>query len=135
MMLSRILTPLSAALYVVVSLAPVGYCGPTTSRDIFMRTPAAGIDIQSFAPQLSPASKVYIPGSDEFTTYTVRWSNLEPPTPNVVIAPGTEQDVAKILGASKCFQCGGRVVDIVPRLNSPRNITFPSSHTMVTMVL
>jgi hypothetical protein len=95
----RTLTPVSAATAIVTFVAAVALGGPTTPHDIFSRTPAAGIDVKSLSPHLSPAAKIYLPGSNEFTNYTVRWSNLQPPTPNIVVAPGTEKDVAQIVSS------------------------------------
>jgi hypothetical protein len=95
----RTLTPLSAAAAIVTFLADVARGGPTTPHDIFSRTPAAGIDVKSLSPHLSPVAKIYLQGSNEFTNCTVRWSNLQPPTPNIVIAPGTEKDVAQIVSS------------------------------------
>ncbi|KAF1958357.1 FAD-binding domain-containing protein [Byssothecium circinans] len=96
-MLSHFLTLSAVTAWAVTSVLPVVSCGPTSPHDIFPRTPATGIDVKTLAPYLSSAAKIYLPGSTEFTTYTVRWSNLEPPTPNVVIVPGTEKDVAEIV--------------------------------------
>jgi hypothetical protein len=93
----------TAAVWAVVSRLPLVASGPTSDHNIFPRTPAAGIDLKTLAPDLSPSAKIYLPGTTEFTKYTVRWSNLEPPTPNVVIVPGTEQDVAKIVGCTSEF--------------------------------
>lgn len=44
---------------------------------------------------LSDAAKVYLPGSDEFDTASTRWSVLEAPKVNVVVVPGTADDVAE----------------------------------------
>ncbi|KAI6353213.1 hypothetical protein MCOR25_009109 [Pyricularia grisea] len=44
---------------------------------------------------LSPESKMYFPGSAEFTAASTRWSNLAPPTVDVVVVPATEDDVSK----------------------------------------
>ncbi|OAL03619.1 FAD-binding domain-containing protein [Phaeosphaeriaceae sp. SRC1lsM3a] len=93
-MFSRFLGQLSVA---VVAVTPLVSCGPTSLYDVFPRTPAEGIDLQPLAPSLSASAKIYLPENSEFATHTVRWSNLKPPTPNVVIAPGTEDDVAKIV--------------------------------------
>jgi hypothetical protein len=104
-MFSRFLVSPAVAAWAIISVLPVISCGPTSPHDIFPRTPAAGIDVKTLAPYLSSAAKIYLPGSTEFTTYTVRWSNLEPPTPNVVIVPGTAKDVAKIVNFSSiCFE-------------------------------
>lgn len=53
--------------------------------------------MKTLAPKLSPTAQIYLPDAANFTNYTVRWSNLEPPTPSVVVVPGTEMDVAKIV--------------------------------------
>jgi hypothetical protein len=96
-MFSSFLAPSAVAVWAVISVLSIVSCGPTSRHNIFLRTPATGIDVKTLAPNLSPAAKIYLPGNDGFTTYTVRWSNLEPPTPNVVIVPGAENDVAKIV--------------------------------------
>lgn len=106
------LTQFSAVVAIVTSLVEVVSCGPTTPRDILSRTPAAGIDVKSLSPYLSSASKIYLPGSDKFTNYTVRWSNLEPPTPSIVIAPGTEKDVAQIVSTSQQVDFALRVTNV-----------------------
>ena len=97
-MFSRFLSPSVEAVIAVLSVLSVASCGPAIHKNILPRTPAAGIDLKTLAPELSRTTEIFLPGSNEFTTYTIRWSNLEPPTPNVVIVPGTENDVAKIVG-------------------------------------
>jgi hypothetical protein len=106
-MFAHILTPFSLATWVGVFSIYAVSCGPTHAHDLFPRTSVAGIDLTTLAPELSPAARIYLPGSSEFATTTIRWSNLEPPAPNVVIAPGTEQDVVKIVGLFlfECFPC------------------------------
>lgn len=94
-MFSRIFAPFAV---IANSLYPLVSCVPTTSFDIMSRTPASGIDVEALVPKLSPSAKIYLPGTDEFITYTTRWSNLEAPTPSIVIAPGTENDVQHIVG-------------------------------------
>jgi hypothetical protein len=68
------------------------------SHELFERQDA---DLSSLAPALSQTAKIYRPGAPEFTTLTTRWSNLEPPTPNIVIVPGTEKDVSEIVSLTK----------------------------------
>ncbi|KAI0568063.1 GlcD FAD-FMN-containing dehydrogenase, partial [Pyrenophora tritici-repentis] len=51
----------------------------------------------TLATKLSVNAKIYLPGTKGFATYTTRWSNLEAPTPNIVIAPGTDRDVQEIV--------------------------------------
>ncbi|KAL2864978.1 putative FAD-dependent oxygenase [Aspergillus lucknowensis] len=50
-------------------------------------------DVQALGSALSPTAEIYFPGSDEFEAATTRWSVLETPTVNVVVVPGTENDV------------------------------------------
>ena len=45
--------------------------------------------------KLSPTAKIYYPGSEEFEEASARWSVLDAPTVNVVVVPGTENDVAE----------------------------------------
>src|SRR5690242_16542 len=96
-MFTRFFTSSAVAAWTIASVLPGGSCGPTVPHDIFPRTPAAGVDVKQLAAQLSRSAQIYYPGSELFTDLTVRWSNLSPPTPNVVIAPGTEQDVSEIV--------------------------------------
>jgi hypothetical protein len=98
-MFSSVLIRLAVAGWVCTSFAPIVSGGPTSAFDLFPRTPAAGIDVKTLAPKLSPNAKIYLPGTKEFATYTTRWSNLEAPTPNIVVAPGTEKDVQKIVSS------------------------------------
>ncbi|KAM0345655.1 hypothetical protein ACHAPU_006309 [Fusarium lateritium] len=53
------------------------------------------VDYKTFGKELSQTAKVYYPGSDEFNSASTRWSNLELPTVNIVVVPGTEDDVVK----------------------------------------
>lgn len=134
-MFSRFLGTLTVA---VASVAPMVSCGPTSPYNLFPRTPAAGIDLQPLAPSLSASTKIYLPENSEFASHTVRWSNLEPPTPNVVIAPGTEDDVAKIVG-SRCvtqFVPVCTTTDLVHHRSSlPLSATFQFWLIMVTTAL
>ncbi|KAE8149095.1 FAD-binding domain-containing protein [Aspergillus avenaceus] len=54
-----------------------------------------GYDVKDLGQKLSNTAKVYYPGSDEFTTATTRWSVLDTPTINLVVVPGTENDVVE----------------------------------------
>ncbi|KAI0201500.1 putative FAD-dependent oxygenase [Astrocystis sublimbata] len=52
---------------------------------------------------LSPGATVYLPGSDEFKNTTTRWSELDNPTPSILVVPATEDDVAQaVLQANEC---------------------------------
>lgn len=91
-MLVRFLAPLAA----IFSVFPLVSSGPAPV-DLLPRTPASGIDVGSLAQNLSKNTQIYVPDDSEFKTYTVRWSNLEAPTVNVVILPDTEADVSQIV--------------------------------------
>jgi len=104
MMLASALAPLAVASLFLTCISGT----PTSPFDLLSRTPAAGIDVKSLAPYLSANAKIYLPDTKEFATYTTRWSNLQAPTPSIVIAPGTEKDVQKIVSSS----VGGNVWEI-----------------------
>lgn len=52
-------------------------------------------DTADLGVKLSSTAKIYQPGTDEFVAASTRWSNLNAPTVNLVVVPGTEQDVAE----------------------------------------
>lgn len=49
----------------------------------------------ALASRLSSTSSIILPGSSDFNATVARWSNLEPPTANLVVVPGTEDDVVQ----------------------------------------
>ncbi|KAL5401084.1 hypothetical protein PMIN03_011822 [Paraphaeosphaeria minitans] len=93
-MFARILAPLAVA---ALSVLPLVACGPAPIPVPLPTTPATGIDVQAFAKQLSKSVQIYVPNDSQFKTYTVRWSNLDTPTVNLVVLPGNEQDVSEIV--------------------------------------
>ncbi|KAK0378534.1 hypothetical protein CLIM01_04096 [Colletotrichum limetticola] len=52
-------------------------------------------DTAELGDRLSATAKIYQPGTAEFTNASIRWSNLDAPKPNLVVIPGTENDVAE----------------------------------------
>ncbi|KAE8377935.1 hypothetical protein BDV26DRAFT_262436 [Aspergillus bertholletiae] len=52
-------------------------------------------DLHDLGVKLSPTAKVYYPGSDEFDAASTRWSVLAAPKVNIVVVPGTENDVVE----------------------------------------
>jgi len=46
---------------------------------------------------LSSTARLFLPGSSQFDATSQRWSALEAPKVNIVIVPGTEEDVAMIV--------------------------------------
>lgn len=53
--------------------------------------------LANFKSKLSAATKIYFPGSEDFTRASKRWSMLETPQVNVVVVPATDKDVAEIV--------------------------------------
>ncbi|OQE25457.1 hypothetical protein PENSTE_c006G05090 [Penicillium steckii] len=53
------------------------------------------IDLKALGKSLSSTAKVYCPGTSGFKNVTTRWSVLEEPKVNVVVVPGTENDVVE----------------------------------------
>jgi hypothetical protein len=95
-MFSRFL--MSSAVAAWVSLLSVVSCGPTSaSNNVFARTLVNGIDVKLLSPFLSKTAQIYLQDTEQFKTYTTRWSNLETPTINLVVVAGTEQDVATVV--------------------------------------
>lgn len=56
--------------------------------------PRGSADYSQLQSSLSSSAQIYYPNSTEFDAATARWSVLDEPTPNVVVVPGTENDVA-----------------------------------------
>lgn len=87
----------NAVAWAATTLLPIVSCLPPGPHHVSPppKTPAGGIDVKALAPHLSPSAELYVQGSDAFDAYTIRWSNLDPPSPNVVVVVSNEQDVAK----------------------------------------
>ncbi|TVY44867.1 FAD-linked oxidoreductase [Lachnellula occidentalis] len=59
---------------------------------------AAAVSCLSYVPlakKLSKTAQIYQPGSDDFNAAVLRWSNLSTPVANIVVVPGTENDVVE----------------------------------------
>ncbi|KAE8423995.1 hypothetical protein BDV36DRAFT_303328 [Aspergillus pseudocaelatus] len=52
-------------------------------------------DVEDLGIKLSPTAKVYCPGSEGFDVASTRWSVLDAPKVNIVVVPGTENDVVE----------------------------------------
>jgi hypothetical protein len=97
-------------------------------------------EMQQLQDKLSSTAKIYFPGSTEFVEASVRWSNLHAPTVNVVVVPGTEQDVSETVGSrtlTVTFPLSPTRTNIhaqLVRLSSPTSRTSPSLRTMATTV-
>lgn len=57
--------------------------------------PRGDDSLKQLGAKLSDIAKIYFPGSDEFVAATTRWSVLDAPKVNVVVVPGTENDVVE----------------------------------------
>ncbi|MAD83895.1 MAG: hypothetical protein CL912_13110 [Deltaproteobacteria bacterium] len=67
-------------------------CGATSVPVI-----ARGVNYNQLSAKLSASAKIYLPGSELFSDYTARWSNVSTPVANVVVVPATEKDVVQIV--------------------------------------
>lgn len=56
-----------------------------------------GVNYTALATDLSKTAEIYQPGSGAFDFAVARWSNLSTPIASVVVVPGNEQDVVKIV--------------------------------------
>lgn len=59
---------------------------------------AAAVSCQNYAQlakQLSNTAQIYQPGTAAFNAAVLRWSNYSTPVANVVVVPGTENDVVQ----------------------------------------
>lgn len=138
-MFSRFLTPLALAACTAVSVLPAVSCGPV-SVGLSPRTPAGGIDVQALAESLSENAQVYVPSDEPFAALTVRWSNLEPPTPNVVVVAAVEEDVLQTVSSplspsASLLHTEQPANTIRNRLPSHTTTVSPFLLTMGTMVL
>ncbi|KAK8131966.1 hypothetical protein PG999_000139 [Apiospora kogelbergensis] len=80
--LKWVVAALSACFTVAASLSP---------------SSAPNVNYTELAQQLSSSASIYLPGSDAFDDVVSRWSNLSVPVANIVVVPGTEEDVVKIV--------------------------------------
>lgn len=103
---SWLLAALSACLTVVAGFGiPVSSSGGSQ--------PPTQPDYSKLAEQLSSTASIYWPGSEQFNDITLRWSNLSVPIANIVVVPGTEDDVVKtvINPFAACTQVSENFVD------------------------
>jgi hypothetical protein len=75
--------------------AIAGLASTVVGSSVQGKCPSSDLDMKAFAKSLSRTAEVYYPGSSGFANITTRWSVLEEPKVNVVIVPGTENDVAE----------------------------------------
>ena len=107
-----------------------------TARDLLGGVcPRGAIDIEDLKATLSPEAKMYWPGEDEFADATTRWSNLELPNINVVVVPGTDEDVSRTVRPHNKNE-GNYQSQVLKmcRLSSPASEMSPSSLIMAATV-
>lgn len=82
-------------LQAVVTLAGVAVAAGITN--------SSTCDYTALASRLSSTSSIILPGAagGEFDAAVARWSNLDPPTANVVVVAGTEDDVVQTVSSIK----------------------------------
>lgn len=88
MFYTKLLTAIAAWASIVVGSSLQGIC------------PSSDVDLKDFEKSLSSTAKIYCPGSSGFKNVTTRWSVLEEPKVNVVVVPGTENDVAETVSSA-----------------------------------
>jgi predicted small secreted protein len=81
----EVLTVIAAWAFTVASSPSTG-CNDLDGRDD---------DLKVLGAKLSSTAKIYYPGSRGFKNVTTRWSVLKEPKVNIVVVPGTEDDVAE----------------------------------------
>ncbi|KAH2184532.1 hypothetical protein KXW61_000848 [Aspergillus fumigatus] len=77
------------------SAVPAFCLSVPVARDLRGICPRRDDDLKELGAKLSRTGKIYFPGSTEFEQASTRWSVLETPTVNVVVVPGTENDVVE----------------------------------------
>lgn len=77
------------------ALALTAWAAVAAANTLQGNCPIGDDDLKQFGNRLSSTAKIYFPGSSGFTNATTRWSALEEPKVNVVVVPGTENDVAE----------------------------------------
>lgn len=135
----RFLTSLALAACTAVTVLPVVSCGPV-SIDLVPRITAADIDIEALAQSLSENAEVYVPSDEPFAALTVRWSNLEPPSPTVVVVAAIEEDVSQTVGSPSSLSFQSPTSDqltktVRARLPSHTRMISPFLLIMGTMAL
>jgi hypothetical protein len=55
--------------------------------------------VEALAKDLSKDAQVYVPGDEPFAALTTRWSNLEPPSPSVVVVAAVDVDVSQTVSS------------------------------------
>ena len=90
---------LSVTALSVASVLPFVSSSPISSRGACPRQTASGVNVDDLASFLGNDVSIFVPDDNEFSTLTVRWSNLDKPIVNVAVVPKTEEDVRKTVSS------------------------------------
>lgn len=80
------------------AFAAVGQSPPLARNGLSGLHSRGNYDMTELQAKLSSSAKIYYPNSTEFDDASARWSLLDEPKVNVVVVPGTENDVAETVG-------------------------------------
>lgn len=82
-------------LVTVWAIPSVGVTTPLARESHGAKCPEGDLDLTELGKKLSNTGKIYCPGSTKFEEASTRWSILDAPKVNVVVVPGTENDVVE----------------------------------------
>lgn len=101
-------------------LTSVGQNVPGARNRLTGLHPRGNYDMTELQNKLSNSAKIQHPSSTEFSDASARWPRLDEHKVNVVVVPGTENDVAETVGASVPF-----LSSILPAIAlSPEQLTM-----------
>lgn len=112
---------IEAVAALAASAVPAFCWSVPVARDLRGICPRGDDDLKELGAKLSRTGKIYFPGSTEFEQASTRWSVLETPTVNVVVVPGTENDVVETVGCPCLYH-----------LSSPPPPPFDNGHGWLT---
>lgn len=87
-------------------------------------------DVAALQNSLSPAAKVYLPGSNDFDILSERWSLLGSPKGNLVVVPATDNDVSETVSMSFLELCLSTFVAFLTRIIPIRTSWTPALHIL-----
>ncbi|PLN80621.1 putative FAD-dependent oxygenase [Aspergillus taichungensis] len=85
----------AVALLTAWAIPSIGVATPLARDNHGAKCPEGDPDLTKLGEKLSSTGKIYCPGSTEFEEASTRWSILDAPKVNVVVVPGTENDVVE----------------------------------------
>lgn len=82
----------------------VAICQDLSSKSNLEDDRRVPVNYGELSKQLSKSAEFHAPGSGAFDNAVARWSNLSTPIATVVIIPGDEEDVVKIVSSWPSIQ-------------------------------